>query len=60
MPTPQGMKMININNIASIEHIHNKTIVTLNVKRDNEFISFEATLTWGVLTGQIQAMDQNT
>lgn len=58
MPTDQGFKMININNIACIEDINGRAVVTLNVKnKSGDFISFTATLPIGTLTGEIQFMD---
>lgn len=42
IPTNEGMKSVNIDNIASIEHLNNKTIMTLNVTKENGTnISFE-------------------
>lgn len=59
IPTNQGMKMVNIKNIASIEANGVSTLVTLNVNgKDGNPISFVANLEWGYLTGTIMAMDK--
>lgn len=59
-PTPSGMKLININNIAALEDINPHTMVTLNVKNNSgEFISFTTPLSWGIVSGQIIAMDRD-
>jgi len=53
-PTSQGMKMVNVNNIASIEDLNPNIRVTLNVKNDKgDFISFVAHLPWDQTTGDI-------
>jgi len=59
-PTPNGMKLININNIAALEDINQHTVVTLNVKNNSgEFISFITTLSCGIVSGQIISMDRD-
>jgi len=55
--TNAGNKSINIENIASIENINNKTIITLNVKRDSETnISFEVNLPWENVASDVKAL----
>ncbi|MDA9056829.1 hypothetical protein OAC97_03980 [Flavobacteriaceae bacterium] len=55
--TNAGNKSINIENIASIENINNKTIITLNVKRDSETnISFEVNLPWENVASAVKAL----
>jgi len=55
--TNEGNKSINIENIASIENINNKTIITLNVKRDSETnISFEVNLPWANVASAVKAL----
>lgn len=55
--TNEGNKSINIENIASIENINNKTIITLNVKRDSETnISFEVNLPWANVASSVKAL----
>ena len=55
--TNEGNKSINIENIASIENINNKTIITLNVKREsNTNISFEINLPWANVTSEVKSL----
>ena len=55
--TNEGNKSININNIASIESINNKTIITLNVKRESETnISFEVNLSWADVSSAVKSL----
>ena len=52
--TNEGMKSINIDNIASIESLNNKTIMTLNVKKENGInISFEVNLPWSTVSSEV-------
>ncbi len=55
--TNEGNKSINIDNIASIENINNRTIITLNVKRNAETnISFEVKLPWENVASDIKSL----
>ena len=56
-----GRKMrANINNIASIESLFNKVVITLNVKdRDGNFIVFTAVANYETVIKDIDKMRQN-
>lgn len=55
--TNEGNKSINIENIALIENINNKTIITLNVKKSSETnISFEVNLPWEYVASSVKAL----
>ncbi len=55
--TNEGNKSINIENIALIENINNKTIITLNVKKNSEKnISFEVNLPWEYVASSVKAL----
>ncbi len=55
--TNEGNKSINIENIASIENINNRTIMTLNVKRENETnISFIVNLPWDSVASDVNTL----
>jgi hypothetical protein len=58
MQTDQGMKLININNIACIEEIDTYPQITMNVKRaDGNFIEFIASNVYDKLVDDILKMD---
>ena len=55
--TNEGNKSINIENIALIENINNKTIITLNVNKNSEKnISFEVNLPWEYVSSSVKAL----
>lgn len=55
--TNEGNKSINIENIALIENINNRTIITLNVKKSSETnISFEVNLPWEYVASSVKAL----
>ena len=55
--TTEGNKSINIKSIASIENINNKTIMTLNAKRESgNNISFEINLSWANVVSEINSL----
>lgn len=58
--TDDGVRMININNIASIEDIGNEGIrVTLDTKLEKDInVSFIANLPWPQVTGEIKNMSE--
>jgi hypothetical protein len=59
LQTNQGMKLININNIACIEEIDTYPQITMNVKRaDGNFIEFIASDVYDKLVENILKMDK--
>lgn len=55
--TNEGNKSINIENIASIENLNNKTIMTLNVKKESGVnISFEVNQSWDLVASDVKAL----
>ena len=58
MHTNQGMKLVNINNIACIEEMNTYPKIILNVKRsDGNFIEFIASDVYDKLVESILKMD---
>tara|TARA_R110001583_G_C5428826_1_gene388623 strand:+ start:78 stop:278 length:201 start_codon:yes stop_codon:yes gene_type:complete len=55
----KGLKMVNVKNIASIDHHNNGIKVTLNVTDENGInITFNCNMDWGTTTGQIKSMTE--
>jgi hypothetical protein len=61
IPTREGHKLINIQNIASIEDTLTGTIVTLNIQDESgKQKSFKANLPVGYLIKEIKKMDTSS
>lgn len=59
MQTNQGMKLVNINNIACIEEVDTYPQITMNIKRsDGNFIEFIASDVYDRLVENILKMDK--
>ena len=55
--TNEGNKSINIENIATIENINNKTVMTLNVMREaGTNIFFEINLPWANVASKVKSL----
>ena len=55
--TDEGNKIINVENIASVENINNRTVMTLNVKKENDVnVSFVVNLPWASVASAVQVL----
>lgn len=60
LPTNQGSKSVNINNIAIIEDLKIGTKITMNVKDENgQYLSFLANLPYSRVASDIKYRDEN-
>lgn len=56
IPSDEGMKSVNVEDIAIVEEINGLTIVTLSVKKEKDVnISFNALLPWAYLSANIKS-----
>jgi hypothetical protein len=60
LPTNQGNKTVNIDNIALIEDLKIGTKITMNVRDENgQYLSFIANLPWSRVASDIKIRDEN-
>jgi hypothetical protein len=60
LPTNQGNKTVNIDNIALIEDLKIGTKITMNVRDKNgQYLSFIANLPWSRVASDIKIRDEN-
>jgi len=55
--TDEGNKIINVENIASVENINNRTVMTLNIKKEKDInVSFVVNLPWATVASAVQSL----
>jgi len=58
-PTNEGMKTVNINNIALIEKFDSGTYVTMNIVRDEKNITYIVNLPWPDVASEVEMLSKS-